>query len=713
MGKKWKRFVASSAAFFMLAGNVTAYGEIVTMRLLYDGKMHDYKAEEIKITIDGKGLDSGDMPPVIINDRTLVPIRTISEAMGAEVAWNNETKEAYITKDNNIVVFQMDNKTGSKNGTNFTMDVPVKVINERTMIPVRALSEALDCTVDWNATTRTAAISSGASSIAPAEPEQPSTPETPATPETPVTPVTPETPATPETPTTTPTTPQISVNKVNVPAGLSANQVFSIQATGAIQKYENVYVDDNRIVLDVYDAKMALPSDNINVSTSSMVSGIRCAEHDVDGHTVTRIVLDLYAPVKYEVTQSGDKSSIQVTFAQNTITGIHFNTANGTDTVTISGNSPFVANFEELASPKRLVIDIPNAVSQMNASPDISGCVNITDVRPSMYNENTARVVLEMNDTAQYTSTQSGNSLIVSVSRSTLNNMSYNPSTKVLTLNKEQTMNINEIQHTDNYLMLNYKLTLPGDFENVYGHGKYQLDDSVLNHIEVSTVGGKTSFVFDEKVIQAITVTEDASHYYFNVKSPKEVYSKVVMLDPGHGGKDPGTNGNGLVEKDLNLSIAQKVYARFEKNDSVKAYITRLDDTYPTNPNRAKMANQTADLFVSIHMNAVPNNPTASGTEVFYMDRTGVPVGRLTSKVAAATVLQNLIQTLGTTNRGVKDGSDLIVLNQSTMPAILIEVCFITNMGNALMISQDEKQEAAAQAIYEGILDSLNRYTLR
>ena len=158
MNKKWQKLLCSTIAGIFFCKSVPVYGDMVTMRLLYDGSMHDYQAESIAIEVNGTTLSIEDMPPISLYDRTMVPARAVFEAMGAEVAWNEATQEVYIRKDKDIIVLQVDQTTASKNGVAFTMDVPAKVINERTMIPVRAVSEALGCSVNWDETTRTVSI---------------------------------------------------------------------------------------------------------------------------------------------------------------------------------------------------------------------------------------------------------------------------------------------------------------------------------------------------------------------------------------------------------------------------------------------------------------------------------------------------------------------------------------------------------------------------
>ncbi len=116
----------------------------------------------ISITIDGVA-QNYDVMPVIENGRTLVPMRGIFEALGAEVEWDDTTKTVTGKKDSISVSLQIGNTEAKVNGEAKTLDVPASIISSRTMVPVRFISESLGCKVDWDDATKTVIISSGAS----------------------------------------------------------------------------------------------------------------------------------------------------------------------------------------------------------------------------------------------------------------------------------------------------------------------------------------------------------------------------------------------------------------------------------------------------------------------------------------------------------------------------------------------------------------------
>ena len=116
------------------------------------------KPEVITVTIDGAPVEFADQPACIIDDRTLVPVRGVLEALGCKVDWLNEYRMVVATKDDTTVSMRIDDKTYYVNNAPHTLDVPAQIINDRTMVPARACAEAFGCEVDWNQETKTVII---------------------------------------------------------------------------------------------------------------------------------------------------------------------------------------------------------------------------------------------------------------------------------------------------------------------------------------------------------------------------------------------------------------------------------------------------------------------------------------------------------------------------------------------------------------------------
>ncbi|MGE4284306.1 MAG: stalk domain-containing protein [Clostridia bacterium] len=113
-------------------------------------------------SIIGEGVDlKFDMPPVIKEGRTLIPVRAISEAFGAEVQWDPQEKKVTITKQETEIVLHIDSRTAYVNGNETILDVPSEVLNNRTIVPIRFIAENLGLEISWDDQTETIEVEEG------------------------------------------------------------------------------------------------------------------------------------------------------------------------------------------------------------------------------------------------------------------------------------------------------------------------------------------------------------------------------------------------------------------------------------------------------------------------------------------------------------------------------------------------------------------------
>ncbi len=170
----------------------------------------------------------------------------------------------------------------------------------------------------------------------------------------------------------------------------------------------------------------------------------------------------------------------------------------------------------------------------------------------------------------------------------------------------------------------------------------------------------------------------------------------VIVIDPGHGGADPGAVGiGGIHEADIVLSIAQQVADLLEEQ-GIRAVLTRSDDREVELEPRVDLADSVgADLFVSIHANAISlSRPDVNGIETYYYDTGGALASSIHNSLVAAT---------GMPDRGVRQAR-FYVLTQTSMPAVLVEVGFVTGREDAARLQSATARSQIAAAIAQGIL---------
>jgi len=213
---------------------------------------------------------------------------------------------------------------------------------------------------------------------------------------------------------------------------------------------------------------------------------------------------------------------------------------------------------------------------------------------------------------------------------------------------------------------------------------------------------------------------------------------RKIVLDPGHGGKDPGAIGSsGIAEKDVVLAVAKKLAQRLKTELGVQVVLTRNDDRFVPLEDRTALANnENADLFISLHVNASPNGE-ARGIETYYLDNTTDEAAirlaarengtsrrnisdlqfilsdmtqnmKLEDSITLAHRLQGaLIGGMSKVSAEVKDlgvkKALFHVLVGARMPSVLVEMLFITNRAEANMMSQESNQDTLVESLFEGI----------
>lgn len=183
------------------------------------------------------------------------------------------------------------------------------------------------------------------------------------------------------------------------------------------------------------------------------------------------------------------------------------------------------------------------------------------------------------------------------------------------------------------------------------------------------------------------------------VVTPAYVEGKrIVVIDPGHGGKDPGSGSiAGRHEKEFTLAVALKVQQLLQADPDIQIVMTRDRDTYPTLDERAQLANdQQAGVFVSIHGNSMPasNSGKANGSETYY--------ARQESSSLAAIMQKHLVAATGFKDNGIKVANHLVT-RKSQMPAVLLECGYLSNPSDEGAMFTEETQERIAAGIVDGL----------
>ncbi len=740
---------------FTLLLSVTVFASVPYKSLYYDGATHPYTAEKINLSINGVILDDSKLPIQPINidgSRTLVPLREVFENLGAKVNFDSKTNKVTVIDGENTVVVTVGSTTGYINGKAVEMDAAPKYVStsstdpKKVMIPLRFVGEGLGYDVFYDAATRTVKVN---------KPEESSTGETTTTTE--------EVKLTEMNSTTISASTGTTAKVTNYSLPTTSNKSFVMNFDNPITNVEKQTLAGGRLVVDVKNSVLSTGSLNKDLSVGTLTN-VRMAQFATTPTPITRAVLTFNADTNYTITLSANRKTLTVSFEsagktpvapkeENNATSVNFSTNGDTDYFLIQGESSAPALYG-VTSPddKTLYIDIvrPNTILSGATNGEINQTVAgvaVDSYKIYNLNDTTTRIVATLEEPCINNVVENGNSTKVYIKPSA-NVSSGNGSsgdngalsltstarTATLKINKSiagvpSGYSIKNITHTDNYMDYEYVLTSPVSFKYSIANQNLAVNNEILESMDVVNENNKTSFVFNGSTVLHASVSEDSENIIFTIKAARDVYDKIIVIDAGHGGTDPGTsgtlNGTTYYEKNVALDMAKKTATYISSDSRFKVYQTRPYDIFTQLYDRPEFSsNVQADMFISIHANS-STSTVPNGIDTFYFDVTKEDAKYLATKgvyptdyrkdvtadsMAFAKVMQeNLINATLLTDRKYKH-ADYAVLRQNEIPAILIETGFMSNQRDLTNIANEEYRTKVARTIADTVLGYYNNY---
>ena len=282
-----------------------------------------------------------------------------------------------------------------------------------------------------------------------------------------------------------------------------------------------------------------------------------------------------------------------------------------------------------------------------------------------------------------------------------------------LSIPKPQGITIANVTNQDLYQSKKFQIIINGNHVAFYQNNPIVINNSSVKNITTAKSGNNTVITVTTSSLMGYKIYENGNNFEVKIATPRKIYKNIVVLDAGHGGHDPGAQNKGTNEKDLNHKILYTLMKDYFSGNSpdIKVYWTRTNDSYITLANRAAFAKTVgADAFISLHMNSATKS-TANGTEVYYsVSNNGNGFGGITSQKMANLFRTQLLKDLHTTNRGTKTAA-YYVLKHNTVPAILIELGFISGSTDYAKLTDPTFQKTAAQSIYTSIVSMFQTYS--
>ena len=621
------------------------------------------------VTLDGTKM-TFDVPPIIEKGRILVPMAAIFRSMGATVDWNQGTQTVTAVRGDTRVILPINSYSPTVNGTVWKLDVPARIVGNRTLAPLRFVGEALGGTVTWDAANFKAIMTSPPA----AEGNSGQTAED----KPPVVAVT------------------IGSSAVNLRSGPDTTYSVVDQAkpgeTLTVLGKQGDWYLVNRGIRNAWAAGW-------------VVELIREGEAIPPSGTIPET-----PPATTPETPDPIPPGSEPVMSLETVTISSQREAEGLR-ITIESAAKLDSKLSETSGQLTYVL----ADRQISDSATLEkwlGAQKVTVQGSQAGNDVLVNIKLPVGIEYQTKTENSGKrevlfipNYISAMSRSTFGSSGENITVKgIAALGYTTDISSSRVE-------ILFKNATVG-----MAKSSYNFDSPLIKSLTFKPSGDNATVMTLETTKPAkfsIGSNDDGSVVNIIFIDQREMDSRepLVVLDAGHGGSDPGACGNNLREKDVNLAVALKAGQLLEQKGIRVAY-TRQDDTFVELNDRPQIANlYNAAVFVSVHSNSSTSS-SPSGTETYSYYPLGRPdlyVQKDERYNLALMLQQELIAKLGRNDRGVKQ-ANFAVLRNTGMPSALVEMAFISNPTEGPLLGQSQFQRSAAEAIADAIENYMQTY---
>jgi len=703
----------------------------------YNGKIYKTNGKKVIFSIDNTKLNNSNLPGVYVGKTLMAPIKNIFLSYGVEgsYSFNKSKKTVKISFDDYYLTMKLGSKDVEYDGTQVKLSKAPNIIKlnfsgkSEVYAPIEDICELFDINIETSGSVSTLSLpeDDNVEDVVDEEDDSTTKPET--NPDTGKDKPAVTKPTEPFVANSLPFSWKVTSNANNLAAAqnLTGNNQSGtssiVDITGAnsdlSEPFDSYVITStngfNGIRGNLANNQLTISLDNMSSNNGqAYTANVRTVNYINATYNAASNSSDLNfglaeGVIGYDMSLSNDNKTLTVRIYKNTITEVNGSYNNGTYTFTLTGLAPLTIQ-ESGSTGSNLNFTIQNIIDTLGSGSYVDNSGNKLTLF-SYFNNGVAGANISINKSSKltYLTRQNGNSVSIILSETPATS---NVDGAVISLPK--TIDESEIETEDNYFSNNFTITLPGDLRNHFNANPVKYDTNKVTNVTATLNDeGNTVLTFYTTTLYAYKLKVTKSQIKVAIDRAKKLYSKVVVIDPGHGGHDSGTKSLNKIYKEKNvvLSIGYTYFRNYLDDEDLKVYWTRKDDTFMTLYDRAAFAKKVdADLFVSIHMNSAGKNTTPKGTEVYYSTRNNIlqPNG-LSSYTMASMFLKNITSTLSMANRGVKSNV-FVVTNMNTVPAVLIEYGFLSNASDLEKFSKLEVQDKSAEILYNTIEEIFDNY---
>jgi N-acetylmuramoyl-L-alanine amidase len=712
------RFVAESFGYTYFWDSAKSTAFITPpLTLNYNGKDAIYTGTKGTVTVDGSNISMPDMPSIIINNTAMLRAWKVfgTGQIGAKYKYDSATGTVTLTKDKKVVTLTLGSKVADVNGESKTMDTaPVVVTNlnnntEYVMVPGSFVASYLGYDYRWNASAKTSEITTKSEVIIPdTKPVPDSTTVNLGLSQNYVDPYTSLSSLSNATEISQDT--GITAYISNITKELVNTTDREVYAITANQPFSKTTATLNNQVLNVHINNAAVNSTSYTLG-GTYAGDISASNTYLDNVSTTDINIPLLkSNTNYALSLSSDGYTLYVTLYTNYINSITAGTLNGNDFIEFKGLKDLSVNLSE--SGNSITLEFLNTINGVGDTQTATGLKSFLSLATATTGTNSAIFVLEKASDAAYSVTQEGSIYRITFTQTKV----VQPSDYSIKFAIPSDVFYSDITTEDRYYENKILFKIPGDQTAFYNVNPITYSNPVIKSVSLKYANGFTYITIATTKLQGFKYSDLNSSVGVILGNPRDIYKNIVVLDAGHGGTDPGAvrslNGKTIYEKDLNYKIMYTLTQKYfnDPNSEVKAYYSRYDETKVNLYDRAAFATKVgADVFVSLHMNA-NNNTSPNGTEIYYYEKnTSKTTSGLTSKSLATYFLNSLPGAIGTNKRYISS-QNYVVIRETKVPAILVELGFMSNEADLKKLTNSSFQEKTAKAMYDTLCSLFRAY---
>lgn len=481
---------------------------------------------------------------------------------------------------------------------------------------------------------------------------------------------------------------------------------FEIETTGPMS-YVDTHVWDGKFIIQIYNAELELNNHTFEYDDHPFLTAIRLADHtdEETGQDYVKIVFDLKtAGYKFNLHLDDERDTLYVDAVNNSIYEVELNQNEIGDFIDITGVNATNVNTFRLSNPTRIVFDMPNTKTLLGYQEATVDGQYVRAIRTAQFEATTTRIVVETDGQPDYQIIEvDATTTRIQILEPTYENLSYDNTKEnpTIVIDEDDLMIVDGVTYEDNYLNHEFIITIPGDYTSHFGSGDFKINDNIIEKMTVMlNEEGNTELQIESNELRVFRIEDSEEGKVIKAYRPSEIYDKVIVVDAGHGGKDPGAVVGNILEKDIVLSVTNELKSLLDVRTDIKVYYTRTEDVYPTLEERCVLANEVdADFFLSLHCNSFISSYT--GTETLFLPGTDT-LGLNSFELA------EIFQTTFTDNTAIdsykmKERDNLYVLKYTDMPAIILEMGYLTNSYDREYLNDYNYHDDLATAILMSI----------